>query len=208
MDYIIDKGKREKFSYRGNMMNVNEQIINATIELFNEYGYKFRIDDITNKLFISKKTIYNIFGDKEQLFLEVLKYCGMAAKKEQEQIIQSTESDYADKVRHVLALWPDRFRRLNQKQLIALKINSPQMAKKVGDYYRKEWETVEELLSEAMIRGSIIRVPTKLIRSMLEGTLENFVLNNNNLENKISYEETKKNTIRIIMNGIELLELE
>lgn len=188
-------------------MNVNEQIINTTIELFNEYGYKFRIDDITNKLFISKKTIYNIFGDKEQLFMEVLRYCGASVKKEQEQIIKSGEMDYADKVRHILALWPDRFRRLNQKQLIALKISFPKMAKKVGDYYRKEWETVEEILTEAMIRGSIIRIPTKLIRNMLEGTLENFVLNNNDSENMISYEEAKKDTIRVIMNGIEFIEL-
>lgn len=188
-------------------MNVNEQIINTTIELFNEYGFKFRVDDISSKLFISKKTIYNIFGDKEKLFMEVLKYCGAAAKKEQEQIIKSGEMDYADKVRHVLALWPDRFRRLNQKQLIALKINSPQMAKKVGEYYRKEWEMVEEILTEAMLRGSIIRIPTRLIRNMLEGTLENFVLNNNDSQNVISYEEAKKDTIRIIMNGIELIEL-
>ncbi|MBQ4530777.1 MAG: TetR/AcrR family transcriptional regulator [Lachnospiraceae bacterium] len=187
-------------------MNLNEQIINTTIELFNEYGYKFRIDDITNKLFISKKTIYNIFGDKEQLFMELLKYCGTAAKKEQEQIVQNKELDYPDKVRHVLALWPDRFRRLNQKQLIALKLNSPKMAKKVGEYYKKEWEMVEEILTESMLRGSIIRMPTKLIRSMLEGTLENFVLNSNDSNNAISYEDAKKDTIRVIMNGIELIE--
>lgn len=188
-------------------MNVNEQIINATIELFNENGFKFRIDDITEKLFISKKTIYNKFEDKEKLFMEMLKYCGAGVKKEQERIIQSSELDYADKVRHILALWPDRFRRLNPKHLIALRVNFPQMAKKVGEYYNEEWDEVAEVLTEAMIRGCIIRVPSALIRNMIEGTLEYFVTNNKQVEEEISYEQAKKDTIRVIMNGIELIDI-
>ena len=38
-------------------------IINESnyIDLFNEKGYKFRLDDIAEQLYISKKTIYTVF---------------------------------------------------------------------------------------------------------------------------------------------------
>lgn len=53
-------------------MELKEKIIEATIEEFNEKNLKFTMDDIAKKLCISKKTIYDLFKNKEALFFEVI----------------------------------------------------------------------------------------------------------------------------------------
>ena len=49
---------------------LRKTILNGTMEVFNQKGLKFTMDDIAKQLGISKKTIYKVFNDKEEMFLE------------------------------------------------------------------------------------------------------------------------------------------
>ena len=54
--------------------NVREHILKTALELFTRYGIKdVKMDDIASLLSISKRTIYELYNDKEQLLLEALK---------------------------------------------------------------------------------------------------------------------------------------
>ncbi len=50
------------------MAETRIEIMEAVVELFNQKGMKFTMDDISKKLHISKKTIYKEFEDKDELF--------------------------------------------------------------------------------------------------------------------------------------------
>ena len=53
---------------------IQENIISTALSLFIEHGIKeVKMDDIATRLSISKRTIYEIFKDKEQLLFEALK---------------------------------------------------------------------------------------------------------------------------------------
>lgn len=52
---------------------MKELIINQTLKLLDTMGLKFTIDDISNNLNISKKTIYRYFNNKESLVKAVYK---------------------------------------------------------------------------------------------------------------------------------------
>lgn len=186
-------------------MNLREQIINTTIDLFNEKGYKFRLDDIAEQLFISKKTIYTQFRDKESLFLEVICYCGSEASKKQRKILEKKDESYAEKVRELLMVWPEQYRRLNQKEIVALKGKNSKMAKKLKEYYDGEWEVIEHALKEAMLRGEIIYVSSHLLRTMLEATLEKSVTETAASDSDRMSENIRKDIVRILMNGIEIM---
>ena len=81
------------------MMDSNkERILIATIKLFNEKGLKFTMDDIAAELKISKKTIYQIFKDKESMFLHMVDYCFDAIKESEKVIIDSVELSTTDKI--------------------------------------------------------------------------------------------------------------
>jgi AcrR family transcriptional regulator len=181
-------------------MNLREQIINTTIDLFNEKGYKFRLDDIAEQLYISKKTIYTQFRDKENLFLEMIRYCGSEAASMQRKILENKQESHAEKVRQLLMVWPEYYRRLCEQKVWALKAENPQIARKLKEYYDGEWELIEDTLKEAMIRGEVINVPSQLLRTMLEATLERSVA-----EDEAMSENIRKDIIRILMNGIEIM---
>ena len=54
---------------------IQSQIVETAHTLFIERGIKdVKMDDIAAELSISKRTIYELFNDKEELLLEVLKY--------------------------------------------------------------------------------------------------------------------------------------
>mgnify|MGYP002704100472 FL=1 len=52
--------------------NLRESILEGTLQVFNQNGLKFTMDDIASLLKISKKTIYTVFRDKEELFLAMV----------------------------------------------------------------------------------------------------------------------------------------
>ena len=53
---------------------VRNLILNAALEQFMSKGIKeVKMDDIASLLSVSKRTIYELFSDKEELLLEALK---------------------------------------------------------------------------------------------------------------------------------------
>ena len=55
-------------------MNRREKIINAAIDEFVDKGLKFTMDDVAKRLYMSKKTLYTVFKDKEEMLL-ALPFC-------------------------------------------------------------------------------------------------------------------------------------
>ena len=50
---------------------IKEQIINTAFDLFSQYGIKsVSMDDVAKAAGISKRTLYESFGDKETLLIE------------------------------------------------------------------------------------------------------------------------------------------
>lgn len=77
--------------------NLRKQIVETALELFFSKGIKeVKMDDIASLLSVSKRTIYELFTDKEQLLLKALKLHQERLREEVKTIIRqktlSTES--------------------------------------------------------------------------------------------------------------------
>ena len=64
------------------------KILDATLDLFNQKGLKFTMDDVAKQMGMSKKTLYTIFQDKEALFFEMVDRGFAAIKEEEAKIIE------------------------------------------------------------------------------------------------------------------------
>lgn len=74
----------------GEIMLLKERIIDHTTAMFAHNGVKsVRMDDIAAEMGISKRTIYEIFGDKEELIMECLRYFHEKIKNNNEEITAS-----------------------------------------------------------------------------------------------------------------------
>ncbi|MBQ4083360.1 MAG: TetR/AcrR family transcriptional regulator [Bacteroidaceae bacterium] len=71
--------------------DLRERIVTTASRLFQAQGVKqVRMDDIARELSISKKTLYELFSDKEELLLEVVKVISMGFHKNIKEIICSS----------------------------------------------------------------------------------------------------------------------
>ena len=79
-------------------MELQEQILEETLKIFNEKGLKFTMDDIAHDLGISKKTIYTIFKTKEQLFFTMVDYLFDQIKVSEQQVMHNDDLSVVEKI--------------------------------------------------------------------------------------------------------------
>lgn len=73
----IAKGRWGRGMYidTSNAQNLKEKLLLSAVNEFAEYGYEgARVDNIVKAADCSKQTVYHHFGNKENLFIEVLEY--------------------------------------------------------------------------------------------------------------------------------------
>lgn len=70
-----------------------EDIIKYTSKMFIEQGIKaVRMDDIAQELSISKRTLYELFGDKEELIYQSIRHYSETARDRRMEEISNTEN--------------------------------------------------------------------------------------------------------------------
>ena len=62
---------------------LRKEVMLACLEVFREKGLKFTMADVANKCHISKKTLYLIYDNKDDLFLAMVDYgyCSVPSQK-------------------------------------------------------------------------------------------------------------------------------
>lgn len=102
---------------------LKENIMQGTLQAFNQKGLKFTMDDIAKILGISKKTIYQVFRDKEALFLETVDYLFDRIKDSEQKIVENPEMDTLQKIHTILGVMPECYQDVDFRQLYQLKEN-------------------------------------------------------------------------------------
>ena len=67
-------------------MTTEEKLYEATFALYQENGVKFTMDELANRLGISKKTLYERVRSKEELVARAVAYYFDAVEREQRAI--------------------------------------------------------------------------------------------------------------------------
>lgn len=81
------------------------RLLQVSREMFLRHGYsKIRIDEIAAELNISKKTIYNHFGSKEELLFEVIEESKQEIENDFAAIESNPDLEYEEKVKACLSL--------------------------------------------------------------------------------------------------------
>ena len=106
---------------------LKENIMQGTLQAFNQKGLKFTMDDIAKILGISKKTIYQVFRDKEALFLETVDYLFDRIKDSEQKIVENPEMDTLQKIHTILGVMPECYQDVDFRQLYQLKEKYPEI---------------------------------------------------------------------------------
>ena len=181
---------------------MKEQILKATIKVFHGKGIKFTMDDLAKELGMSKKTIYTVFEDKNELFLSMVDYLFDEIKESENKILCDDSLSTKEKIHRILCVLPDGYKDLDFGQLYILKDKYPKTYKQVEKRLENGWENTIALLEQGKKEGVIRDVNISLVKMMLEASLEQFFQRDILKKNKLSYQAALNEVVNILMIGI------
>lgn len=185
-------------------MDIRREILSATIQVFNKKGIKFTMDDVAKEVGISKKTIYTVFADKQELVYDMVDYCFDSIKESEERVMKNAGLTTVEKLQAILGVLPDGYKDIDFAQLYILRDRYPRIYSRVEERLESGWDTTIELLRRGMEEGVVRQIDTAIVKVMFEATLEQFFRRDVLVKNKISYSDALAQVVDIICNGIKL----
>ena len=185
------------------IQEVKEEIMNAVLEEFQDKGLKFTMDDIARHVGMSKKTLYEIFQDKDTLFDEMVAHTFAKIKEEERKVLENPSLSIVEKIRRIMIVLPGRYENLNVKQIALMEQKYPKVYRQIQKRLESDWEPTIALLKEGMEAGEIRRISIPVLKAMIEGTISQFFSRNVLAEENVSYAQALDAMMDIIMRGIE-----
>lgn len=183
-------------------MELRETILEGTIKAFNKKGLKFTMDDIAALLSMSKKTIYTVFKDKEELFLAMVDYIFDSIKESEQSVLENTELTTLEKIRTVLGVLPEGYKEVDFRQLYLLRDKYPKIYNQVEMRLETGWESTIELLEQGMKEGVIRPVKISIVKMMLEAAIEQFFQRDILIREEMSYGDALDEVVGILVDGM------
>jgi len=195
------------FSYEEkNMKDKTElevKILKTTIDIFNEKGFKVTMNDIATGCGISKKTIYKVFYDKEDMFNKMVDFLFEGIKEEEDKVINDASLSTENKIRKILGVLPESYMDIDFNKLHSLSEGYPKIYEKVKDRLESGWEPTIRLLEQGKDEGVIRKdVNISIVKMMFESTLEHFFQRDILDQNSITFQSGLEEVVDIIVDGI------
>lgn len=183
-------------------MALRETVLEGTLQVFNKKGLKFTMDDVAAQLGMSKKTLYTVFANKEEMFLDMVDFLFDGIKESEQQVIDNEELSTVEKIRAVLGVMPEGYKEVDFRHLYLLKDKYPKIYKKVELRLETGWERTIELIARGIEEGVVRPIRIPVLKMMLEAALEQFFQRDILVQNEISYAEALDEVVGILMDGI------
>lgn len=183
-------------------MELRENILQGTLEVFNYKGLKFTMDDIAKNRGISKKTIYKVFKDKEDMFLAVVDYLFDGIKEEEQKVAMDDSLSTIEKVKKILGVMPNSYKDIDFRQLYSVRDSFPKIYEKIEERLENGWELTISLIEKGIAEGVIRPISIPILKMMLEASLEQFFQRDVLVTNRITYMDALEEVVEILVEGI------
>ena len=184
--------------------DLKERIIDVAIEEFTLVGLKFTMNDIARKLGISKKTIYTIFGSKQDVLVGIADRYSADFRSMQQEIEKNTGLTAEQKFEGILLALPEKYHNIGLNRLYELSVKYPRQYEYLMESVNTGWKIAERYLHEGIENAEFradISVP--VFMSMVKGTVGMFMRSSVLYDNNMTYEEGKHEMVRILIKGIQ-----
>lgn len=146
----------------------------AAMDLFRQEGLRFTMQQLAQKLHISKKTLYTCYASKEALLLDMIDDA-FGAIHTRKQAILAENLPLEEKLRRVIIALPEEYAATNLCRMEELEEKFPAAAERVRLHLETGWEPTLALLEESRQAGLLRDVPFDILRTMIAGSIEAFL---------------------------------
>lgn len=183
-------------------MSLKVKIINATIDIFRQKGVKFTMDDIANKLGVSKRTLYENIDSKETLLRLLVHEVFDSIKQQGKEIMEDNNIDDLEKLKRLLTIIPTSYNTIDYTKIHEIKKFYPNIYEEIINRLDIVWKPIELLINKCIEDGVIKKVNLSLMKSILIGSIRILIEDNNLHKENLEYKEAMKNIVDIMFNGL------
>ena len=182
-------------------MTTREEIIRQVIDMFNEYGLELTMDDVAEKMHVSKKTLYKLFASKEEMMLAVTDHAFTEIYDLKRELAKSS-IPLKERLPLVMKAMPEELKNFDFSKLAGIGKQYPEVSKRVNKYLTEGWEPVIELLEEGEKEGIFNKVDINVLRICYSSTIDAFMESGGFPEAEMDYQQSLNELLNFLMNGI------
>lgn len=177
-------------------------IMEATLDEFINRGLKFTMDDLAQKLHMSKKTIYTFFETKEDLFISTVNYGFDQIKIAEQEILDNPHLSTLEKIEKILIALPERYQHMDWRKIYLCKNKFPSIYEQIKRRLESDWDSTIMLLETAMAEGVIRPISIPIFKTIINASFEHFINSAHLIEYDIPYNTALSEMVSILMHGI------
>lgn len=182
---------------------MRESIIQAAVTEIGYKGLKFSIRDVTARLGISTKTLYQHFPSKDALVSAVIQQSVEEMRAIERQIREDAALSLRDKLRQSLVVLPGGMGFKDLRMLDELRIGYPEAWQYADRYVRDGWDGIRLLVEEGLQSGEIKPFNFEIFVQMYVGSLYQLTeCVSASQYDGLSFQEALNGIVDILLGGI------
>lgn len=181
---------------------MEKRIIEGALDVIGKQGVKFTMDDVATELGMSKKTIYTVFRDKNQLMLAMVDYVFDHIKEGEAEVVSDPSLALVDKIRRILGVMPEVYHGWDFTHFYTLQDKYPQVYDRIRERLENGWELTLKLIDDGVKQGIVRPVNPVIFQMVYEAATERFIMGSELDENHIPYMEALNELVMILVDGI------
>lgn len=184
-------------------MDLRERVITVAIDLFEDQGIRFTMDELAHRLKMSKRTIYEQVGTKEQIIEHVITEAFASIKAREAEIIADDTLDAATKLKRVLTVMPTRTELVEPAAIGQLREAYPKMYGLIVHHLSTGWEATLDLFQQATRQGLLKPIHPLILREILLATMERMLRDEVLAATGLTHDQALAEIVEVVFTGLE-----
>ena len=155
---------------------MEKRIIEGALHIVEKQGVKFTMDELASELGMSKKTIYTVFRDKNELLIAMVDYVFDYIKESEVLVMEDKHLSLLQKIRKILGVMPENYTDFDFTQFYVLRDKHPEVYERVRQRLESGWEMTNRLLEQGVEEGLIRSVDFRVFQLVFESAVERFIM--------------------------------
>lgn len=181
---------------------MKDRILEGALNVFRNRGLKFTMDDLASEMKMSKKTIYTVFRDKNQLFCDMVDYAFDLIKDAEEAIYYDESLSTVDKIKEILGVLPESYKGFDFQTLYQFSDKYPAAYAKLTLRIEGGWDKTFELIKQGAKEGTVKDVDLELFKLVYEASVERLLMSDVLEKQGLDYPTAFAQLVDIMVNGI------
>lgn len=180
-------------------MRNEDELYRETFALYQEQGSKFTMDELSNRLGVSKKTLYELVPSKEELVLRSLAQYFDAVERQQAAIRIDTSTGALERVVRLLCVVPEM--PFQEYRIRELQRAFPEAYLLLTRWLETGWDKTFVVMDEARAEGTLENFDRDLFSRLYAYAMEGLMLERERLTTA-DFAALQKRAVRMLLGGV------